>query len=331
MHSVYLIAKREVTTRLSSKSFIAGTLVTVAILVACIIGSTFLPSGDDPTAMAPEFAKQTALASDQAFNEVMQKHGLVPEQIKAEVATATTDALAKLQDSQGSDASMIGYFLGIGVAVLLFVALQITGQMIAQGIVEEKGSRVVEILLGTVSSFQLLLGKILGVGIVGILQVAVIVGSAYGAARAVSIDVLAGMNISEIALILVPCFLVAYFAYATLYAALASTVSRQEEVPQVITPVMILMMISYIGVMIPGIAANSVVKFVLTYVPLASNISMPSLFASGNIQMWECLVSLGVSALSLPVIVWIASRIYSRSILQSGPKVKWVKALLAKG
>jgi ABC-2 type transport system permease protein len=330
MRSVWLIARREITTRLSSKSFIAGTLATVAIIVICIIGSTFLPSGENDTpAMTPEFAKQSIQAQDQAFADVIQSHGLNPVEVKGEIATATATALDAIQ-GEDSSASMAGYFLGIGIAILLFVALQVTGQMIAQGVVEEKGSKVVEIILGTVSSFKLMLGKILGVGVVGVLQMALITGSAYVAARAVGMDVLGGVSLSEVIVVLIVAFLVAYFLYATLFAALASTVSRQEEVPQVITPVMILMMMSYIPVVIPGLTSNLIVKALLTYVPLVSNISMPAMFAMGEIPLWQCLVSLGISALTLPFIIWVASRIYQRSILQSGPKVKWLKMLVAK-
>jgi len=212
----------------------------------------------------------------------------------------------------------------------MFISLQLCGAMIAQGVVEEKSSRVVELLLATVRPWQLMAGKVLGIGVIGLGQVVVLVAAAAGSAA--GFGLLDGMDLNLGATVLwtIAWFLIGFTMYALLFAAAAALVSRQEDVGTVTTPILMLMMIPYIvSVSVAPFAPDSPVVVWLSYLPFTSPLIMPTRVAVGGVEMWQVAVVMAVNIALVPLLVWLAGRIYSNAVLRSGARIKLKDALRA--
>ena len=217
-----------------------------------------------------------------------------------------------------------GYVAGI----LLFLALQIAAQQVAQGVVEEKSSRVVELLLSTIRPWQLMAGKVIGIGVVGLLQVAAVVAGAAGTALALGLVETSSIDLGATVLWSLIFFVVGFLMYSLALAALASLVSRQEDVASVTAPVMMLMIIPYvIAISIAPWDPNNTIVAVLSYVPFASPLVMPIRIALGVVETWQVLVSLALSVALVPGLVWVAARIYEGAVMRTGARVRFRDAL----
>jgi len=274
---------------------------------------------DKGKALLGSLAQQLALAG--AVTDL----GGDPATVAQTVATAAPDVTV-LDPKEPRDGGQIaaGYIAGI----LLFITLMNAGQLVAQGVVEEKSSRVVELLLATVRPWQLMAGKVLGIGAVGLLQLVAIVGA--GAASVVGFGLLdsTSLDIGTAALWALVWFVIGFTSYALALAALASLVSRQEDIGSVTGPVIAFMVVPYvIAVSVaPWDPDNPLVK-VLSFVPFASPLVMPVRIALGTAAAWENLVAIALSIALLPVLVWFAGRVYSGAVLHAGGRLSIKQAL----
>ena len=190
--------------------------------------------------LVPLFA---SLAQQQALVQAVTTLGGDPAQVSQQVARAAP-AVTALQPAPVVDGAQIvaGYVAGI----LLFLALMTTGQLVSQGVVEEKSSRVVELLLSTVRPWQLMAGKVLGIGLIGLLQVVLVVAAGVGTALGLGLLDATSLNLGATALWAILWFVIGFASYSLVLAALASLVSRQEDVASVTGPVTALMVVPYV-------------------------------------------------------------------------------------
>lgn len=387
--AIRLVAAREITTRVRTRSFLWTTALFVA---AVVLGGVLLDvvGGQEPDATDVGFTASTAQSAS-AFEATAQGMGVTVETHEVDEATvdqqlrdgeldlvvtsvdpsldvsvddsvgpalepvlaafaqqlalssAVTDLGGDPADVSGQIASaqpqvtaldpepvrdggqiVAGYIAGI----LLFISLMTAGQLVAQGVVEEKSSRVVELLLATVRPAQLMAGKVLGIGVVGLLQVALVVAAGAGTATALGLLDTSSLDIGTTALWALVWFVVGFAMYALVLGALGALVSRQEDVGSVIGPVTTLMIIPYVlGISIlPWDPTNSLATW-LSFVPFCSPMLMPMRVALGAAETWEALLALGLSIALVPVLVWLAGRIYSGAILHSGSRMKIREAL----
>lgn len=269
----------------------------------------------------------SVLAQQAALAEQIRELGGDPAAVGSEVAGATADVVS-LDPPPAVDGSQIlsGYIVGI----LLFISLQICGQMVAQGVVEEKTSRVVELLLATVRPWQLMAGKVLGIGAIGLLQVLVLVTAGAGSATALGLTQDMDVDLGATAMWVIVWFLVGFTMYALLFAAAGALVSRQEEVGSVTTPILVLMMVPYIvGVSIAPWAPDSPIVQWLSYLPFTSPLIMPIRVALGSVADWQILLVLLGNIIVIPLLVWFAGRVYSNAVLRTGGRIRLRDALRA--
>jgi ABC-2 type transport system permease protein len=233
-------------------------------------------------------------------------------------ATVTVTPLVPPKDTNSEQLAV-----GILTSILIYMALLLNGQAVAQGVVEEKTSRVVEILLATVRPWQLMIGKVLGLGVIGLIQVAVIALSGVAAGVATgSLHLPASAALSTIAW-LVAWFLLGYTAYSLAFAAVASLVSRQEEVAAAVTPVLMLLIVGYvIGISILPSNPDSSFVAVLSLIPIFAPTLMPVRLALGVVPTWQAVVSLAGMIAIIPLLLWFAARVYSNAVLRSGARVR---------
>lgn len=275
-----------------------------------------------PDMLVPVFA---SLAQQEALSAAVTDLGGDPGEVGREIAQAAPDVTALEPEPEQDGAQIVAGFVA---GILLFISLMTAGQLVAQGVVEEKASRVVELLLATVRPWQLMAGKVLGIGVIGIIQVVLVVGAGSGTAVALGLVDTSSIDLGATALWVVIWFVIGFTMYALALGALAALVSRQEDVGSVTAPVLTLMMIPYlIGVSIaPWDPTNPLVIW-LSYVPFCAPLLMPMRIALGEVEVWEVALALGLSLAVIPVLVWLAGRIYSRAVLRSGGRIKLKDAL----
>ena len=217
--------------------------------------------------------------------------------------------------------------LGLGIVALLYGSLLFVGQTVAQGVVEEKSSRVVELLLSTVRPSQLLLGKVLGLGAVGLLQLLIIAGAGLAVTTALDVITLPGAILSTLATGIL-WYLLGLLLFATVYAAAASLVSRQEDLAAVITPLTMVIVIAFIfGINMLLADRSSTAVAVLSMVPPFAPILMPGRMALGVAPAWQVALAVLLTLLGVAALTWLAGRIYATAILRTGARVKLRDAL----
>ncbi len=265
----------------------------------------------------------TALAQQQALASEVRSLGGDPAQVAEAVAHAAPE-VTSLEPAQRDPGKIVAAYV---VGILIFLALMTVGQMVAQGVVEEKTSRVVELLLATLRPWQLMAGKVLGIGVVGLAQVAVV--TAAGAGTAIALGLLDATSLdlgSTLAWVLV-WFVIGFLTYAVTMAALAALVSRQEEVASVTGPVTMLMVVPYVvGISIGVWDPNNPLVVWLSYLPFSAPFVMPIRVAGGT-PAWEAMLAAGISIAVIPLLIWLAGRMYSGAILHTGSRMKVLQAL----
>ena len=217
-------------------------------------------------------------------------------------------------------------------------------------VAEEKNSRVMEIVLAAATPFQLLSGKVIGVGALALLQYVIVSIPMIGAllfqgqisalvlgtpaSPGGGVDLGSGLSIGMVATFGVMLVL-GFAVYASLYAGAASLVSRQEDINQIVAPLTIVSVIGYLVSTYAGtglIPLDSPLVIVLSYVPLFSPYLMLTRLSTGTAAPLEVVVAIVLLLLTIPVALWIAARLYRSGVLMYGqapsPRTLW-KALRA--
>jgi ABC-2 type transport system permease protein len=193
------------------------------------------------------------------------------------------------------------------------------------GVVEEKASRVVELVLSSVRPMQLLAGKLLGIGALAAAQVLLLGGAAIAAAIASGTITIPASAIGTVAISFI-AFVLAYAFFASLAAALGSTVSRQEEVSGVLAPVTMTLTVCYVAGF--AVASNPDAGYarVLSILPPISSIAMPARIARGGVPAIDVVLAIVLLLAAAAGILAVAARIYRASILHSGTRVSLRRA-----
>lgn len=270
----------------------------------------------------------TSAAESHVLTTEVTALGGDPQQVGEALAMAVPQVESLVAEEE---AAAFGpeYLVAILSISLLFFALINSGSVIAMGVVEEKTSRVVEILLATIRPSQLLAGKILGIGIVGLSQV-VILGGAAGAAFAAT-GLLEGFEIDLGAtmLLVLLWFLLGFAVFSLLFGGFAALISRQEEIGAVTTPLLFLMFIPFYMSMFMGMSngTDSTLMRVLSQIPFFAPFMMPVRHVYGGVEAWEMALAIGIAIVTIPLLVWIAARVYRRGVLHTGGRMKLRQAL----
>ncbi len=255
------------------------------------------------------------VARQEALLALVAAAGLDRVEVDAAVSAAGVD-LVKLRPGREYDPERIG--LGIFAGIFVYVALLLYGQQVAQGVVEEKSSRIVELLLTAIRPWQLMVGKVIGIGLIGLAQLGVTAGTGIALSTATGSFSLPTSTASETAIWTLVWFVLGFAAYALLFAGVGALVSRQEEVGGVSSPVMFVIIAPYVlGVsVLPGDPGNSLVAG-LSMIPIFSPTLMPMRVALG-VPGWQLAVSVVAMLLLIAALVWLAGRVYGNAVLRTG-------------
>ena len=351
IQAVRLVSAREIQARLRSKAFVVSAAILLVMVVASIVvgGLVGQASSDDTTPVAvvdgvslpSTGGLDVTRVDDRAAAEQLVRSGDVDAAIVPEsgplgfgvvgldqAPTDVVQALAvsprvELLDPDALPPGLVS-LVGIVFGVVFFAAAVTFGQSIAQSVVEEKSTRVVEILMAAIPARALLAGKVLGNSVMALGQIV-----AIAIAAAVTLAVTGQDNLFTLLgpsmLWFVLFFAIGFVLLAAMFAASAALVSRQEDVGSVTTPVMMLVMIPYFLIVLA--ADNPTVLGIMSYVPFSAPIGMPMRIFLGTAEWWEPIVSLLVVIASAALVVVIGARVYENALLRTGGRVKLTEAL----
>jgi ABC-2 type transport system permease protein len=276
--------------------------------------------------LSPALQSALSVASRNAVQDsAIRSLGGDPAEINAAVARAGVTVDALKPPKQYNVQQLV---LGGAAGILIYLSLMIGGQLVAQGVVEEKSSRVVELLLATVRPWELMTGKVLGIGALGLIQIALYGVVGIGLASALGTLTLSLSTAAGTVIWLIVWYLVGFVMYAFAFAAAGALVSRQEDAAGVIMPVLIFVIVGYVlGIsVLPGDPSNHLVA-VLSVIPLFAPTLMPMRLSMGGVPPWEAALALVLALAMIPALAALAGRIYRNAVIHIGARVSLRRAL----
>ena len=217
---------------------------------------------------------------------------------------------------------------GLVVAILMYVIILTYGIRITIGVGEEKASRVVEVLLTTLRPVQLLAGKVIGMGLLALGQIAALVATYLILGQVAGTSAVRGASVSVV-LVGALWLLLGYAFYCTAFAAAGALITRQSDAYNAALPLQIPLIIAYVltYTVIYSTSVNTLFH-VLAFIPFTAPVAMPVLVAVGAASAWQVAVAAVISVLSTVGMARVAGTIYGRAILRTGSRLK-VRQVLA--
>jgi ABC-2 type transport system permease protein len=288
----------------------------------------------DGTEVISKDTLDPALAAvlDSAHRQVVGARALAEQGIDAAEVSAALDVppLDRVTANEDDPRSDQRRTLAFVATVILYGQIIGYGFWVATGVVEEKSSRVVEVLLATIRPRVLLTGKIIGIGVLGLVQLLILGVAGLVAGRATG-----GLDIDGETLGIVGIafawFLLGYAFFASLFAAAAARVSRQEDVQNVTTPITMVLLASFFAGIYASNAPDSSLTTVLSIVPPFSALVNPPRIAAGAVPGWQVGLAVLLMLLVIVVLVRVAARLYEGAVLRTGAKVGWREAWQGSG
>lgn len=353
LQGTWLVAERELVSKLRSKSFIITTIILVVLALAAVIFAGIRGATQEPTPVAVTSAAASALegqadlelvsASDREAATELVRSGEVDAAVvedeasptgftviaDTEVPTELTSVLSvsptiELLDPEAAAETGMRFLLGFGFGIIFMMAAITFGSPITQSVVEEKSTRVVEILISTIPARVLLAGKVLGNTILAIGQIVVLIAVVtIGLIVTNQGEILSGLGAPMVWFAVF--FLFGFILLAAMFAAAGALVSRQEDTGATMTPIIYLVMIPYFVAIALG--DNPAVMAIMSYVPFSAAVAMPIRVFFGDAFWWEPLLALVVLLLACLAVIGVGAKIYQNSLLKMGARVKLRDAL----
>ncbi len=279
--------------------------------------------------------KVQGVASQLSILDRASRLGLTPDQTSKLFAQPPFSVInvGQSQNNRSTSDIVAGYILAYAGIILIFMSVYLYGVTVANGVAEEKGSRIMEILVNAATPFQLMTGKIIGIGAAGLAQMAafVIVGisalliqnpikAALSSNNSSALNLnITGSSITLLLLLLV-YFILGFLLYATLFAAMGALVKRQDEVQNAIQPLTWLFMIGYFVSFFGIYNPDATWVKVVSYIPFWTPTTMLMRIGVGSATWWEIVLTIVIMIVSIFVCAIFAARIYRYGVLMYGQK-----------
>lgn len=274
------------------------------------------------------------------------EHNLSPEVLKSLDTNVSLGLMKLTDDGEEAGASWVYSALGGFMGFLIYMTMLIYGTVVLYGVIEEKSTRVVEIMISSIRPFELLMGKVLGIGLMGLVQLTVwallmmgglaLAGVVAGMfldpstlgvpATASSQELLAAADITlpnvsvDVFVWFVLFFLVGYLLYAGLFAAVGSMVEQQQDTQGLLLPVMMPIIVSIMFISPVLENPHSSLAVILSLIPFTAPVPMVVRLAVTEVPLWEVLLSFSLLCAGFVATIWVSSRIYRVGILMYGKK-----------
>jgi ABC-2 type transport system permease protein len=282
-----------------------------------------------------------ANAIEQQMNEIATNTNMVNNGIdtaKLHNIRSNINISAKQITDAGEKDSSIGamYAIGVAGAILIYISLFIFGAQVMRGVIEEKTNRIIEVLVSSVKPFQLMLGKIIGVGLVGLTQftlwIVLSLGVSYIANKHFNtpqspllgfLNVLKTVPRGYIVGCFIFYFLTGFFLYSALFAAVGSAVDSETETQQFMFPITMPLLFTYVlSVSVLAQSPDSSLAFWLSIIPFTAPVAM-MVRLPFDVPAWQLGLSMGLMIVGFIFTTWVASRIYRVGILMYGKKASY--------
>lgn len=255
--------------------------------------------------------------------------GIKPEQIERASAPVDLKSVGEAgQESYGE----AGFFLSLGMGIWIYMSVLLYGQVVLGAVIEEKETRIAEVLFSSIRSFPLMMGKLIGVSLVALTQMSIwalaFIGfSTWALGRGISVP-----HVAPIVFVyLLAFFLMGYFIYSTVYAVVGSMVTTTQEGGQVAMPVVLLLIAGFFVSFNIIRNPSSPLAFWASMFPFFAPITMLVRIVTETPPLWQILLSLGIGVVTATGLIWLASRIYRVGMLMYGKKatipevMRWVR------
>lgn len=297
-----------------------------------------------------------------AVREVRLREIGAPAEVQAVVDTRTPlRSITVTDDGDAADGAFIASAIGYVSGFVIYMFVFIYGAMVMRGVIEEKQNRIVEVIASSVRPFELMMGKVLGIGAVGLTQI--LAWSALGAAVLAVLGPLVAMFAGapaspvagspsmdaaaaevpfdvgaitallsfELFAVMLLCFLGGYLFYAALFAAVGSAVEQESDAQSLTIPVTLPAIIPMLFLFPMLDQPDSTLSVVLSILPPFSTVLLPVRVAVTDVPLWQTVLALGLLAAAFVGAIWLASRVYRVGILMTGKKAtfgdlwRWVR------
>lgn len=215
--------------------------------------------------------------------------------------------------------------VGLVVGILLWIALGLSGSQVAQGVVEEKATRIMEIILATIRPGRLLAGKVLGIGLISLVQMGLVAAAALIANSATHVVTTPALSPPAVLGYLV-WFVLGFLFYAAAYASLAALVSRPEEVQSAIAPFSIFQIGAYLLAYAYLANPSNPLVLVASVLPPFAPILMAVRISGGDVPIWQQGLALILIMAAIGGLIWLAGRVYANSAMRLGARVRFLDA-----
>ena len=325
-----------------------GRLGYVVLDDRTVAGMTAHYAGRNATSFRDVERIRSAVGQAVMLNQLRQA-GADPRMVDAIARTRVRMPAERITDKGRGGSGQVGALLAIGIAFLFYLSIVVHGQNVLRGVLEEKTTRVAEVVISSVRPQILLAGKVLGVGAVGLTQQVIwVVTSAFlitklgpvvmrmggDAAQASTagniLQAFTGVS-PKLLILLLLFFLVGYIFYAALHAAIGSMVNSEQEAQQAALPVMFLLIGTFIFVQPILIDPTGTLAVVMSWLPFSSPIIMPLRMTVIQISTTTLIGSLAIGVLACVLVVWLAARIYRVGMLMYGKRpsigelIRWIR------
>jgi len=275
------------------------------------------------------------------MNTIAVNNGLVKRHIDPSVLQSVKSNIsldAREVTETGDNKTNLGANIGVSIAcaILIYIALLIYGAQVMRGVIEEKTSRIIEVIISSVKPFQLMLGKIIGVGLVGLTQfgawillsvIATKIGAGFGTSPQggimAAVAVLQTIHFGKILFCFLFYFLTGYLLYSALFAAVGSAVDSETETQQFMFPITMPLLFTYfLAVTVLFQAPDSPLAVWLSMIPFTAPVAMMVRIPFG-VPDWQLAVSMSMMVLGFLFTTYVAARIYRVGILMYGKKASY--------
>jgi len=242
----------------------------------------------------------------------------------------------RVSDKGETEDRGVSFFLSLILVMMIYVGTLMWGQVVMTGVIEEKTNRVVEVIVSSTTPRNLLFGKLVGVGGAGLLQFGIWILALVGVSLASgSMAFLSGVDLPELNPVLIAAFpiffLLGFFLYASLYAAIGSAVNTIQEAQNFIFPVMLPIILAMVCWPVVMRAPDSNLSVILSLIPFMTPILMFLRMSVLMPPVWQIALSIVLTSLTIAFVIWVAARIYRVGILMYGKPpnfpemLRWVR------
>ena len=285
--------------------------------------------------------------------------GIDPDIVKASATTINLQTI-RMSEDEGNDKKSYGeleFLLGMFLCVIIYFVILLFGQQVMRGVIEEKSNRIIEVIVSSVKPFELMMGKIIGIALVGLTQFLLWAVLTIGISTVAStflptqdvfstgtvmseqiadvqantmnneslqkvFEVVNSINFHDILWCFLLYFIGGYFLYSAMFAAIGAAVDNDTDTQQLVMPITLLLIIPMICSGLIANAPDSSLSIWMSMIPFTSPAAMMLRIPYG-VPIWQIAVSVALLYITFIVFTWLASKVYRTGILMYGKKVSW--------